>query len=129
MKSVVVKYSKLESPIREKVELFLKQNDPEFINFPYKGKTMRGFIFDFKDCRYLIINDVNNDDIGYDDEEETTPADMADIEAGFDGEGEDEPDASDDDEEGDDDAASTGSDDDDDSAESDDSEDDDEDDE
>ncbi len=101
MKSVVAHYSKLESKIREKVEAFLRENSPEWIDFPYKGKLQRGFIFNLKDIRYLIINDTANEIVGYDEDDDSSSADMADIETDFDGEGEDEAEVDDDDEDDD----------------------------
>ena len=86
MRSIVVKYSKLTKPVREAVDNFLNDNDPDLISFPYGGKLMKGFIFNHDDNRYLVINDVLIENVEMDDDD-MDDGDVSEIETDFEGEG------------------------------------------
>jgi hypothetical protein len=59
MRNVIVKLSELSGEVRAGVTQMLRESDPELIGFPYKGRSTKGFIFNWKDVRYLIIDNFS----------------------------------------------------------------------
>ncbi len=55
MKNTIVSYSSLKGEIKKAFRNWLSDHDPSLISFPFKGRHMKGYVFDYQACKYLVI--------------------------------------------------------------------------
>lgn len=55
MKNTIISYKSLKGEVKKSFRNWLVEKDPSLISFPFKGRHMKGYVFDYETCKYLVI--------------------------------------------------------------------------
>lgn len=60
MKNTIISYQSLQGDLKNAFKNWLRQKNPDLVSFPYKGEHVKGYIFDYQTCKYLIVMYLSN---------------------------------------------------------------------
>jgi hypothetical protein len=61
MNNKVVSFSSLTGDLKKAFINWVNLKSPNLISFPYNGKHMKGYLFDYESCKYVVIMYLFND--------------------------------------------------------------------
>ena len=61
MSNKIVSYSSMGKELKNAFKNWLKITDRELVSFPFRGNHVKGYVFDYERCKYLIIMYFKND--------------------------------------------------------------------
>lgn len=73
MKNTIISYANLSQDVKEAFKSWLTDRARDLISFPFKGKHMKGYIFNHGTNNYLVVMALNADrpvSANYDDEDD-----------------------------------------------------------
>ncbi len=60
MTNKIISYQSLKGEVKKAFKNWLQQKDPDLVSFPFKGQHVKGYIFDYETCKYLVIMYLSN---------------------------------------------------------------------
>ncbi|MFT4601035.1 MAG: hypothetical protein ACI857_001212 [Arenicella sp.] len=61
MSNRIISYSSMGKDLKNAFKNWLKLTDRELVSFPFKGNHVKGYLFDYQKCKYLIVMYLKND--------------------------------------------------------------------
>lgn len=55
MSNKIISYSNLKGEVKNAFKNWLQVREPELVSFPFKGQHVKGYVFDYEKCKYLVI--------------------------------------------------------------------------
>ncbi|UKN01404.1 hypothetical protein K6119_16885 [Paracrocinitomix mangrovi] len=55
MTNTIISYANLSEDLKTAFKNWLTRNAPDLVSFPFKGKHMKGYIFNHQEKKYLVV--------------------------------------------------------------------------